>query len=396
MAGAMPGVPGRRGPVGIIGAGPAGARAAELLAAGGWEVLLFDPKAPWEKPCGGGIPAHGFIHFPELRELEGRGRWARRARLIGPDGAELVVETGAPILLVDRRILSAYQLGRAEVAGARRVRCRILDVTRAEHGWRLSGDDGRAYDVAYLIGADGATSRMRRLLAPDFRPRLTPTRGRFVPVGAGADPEIVVWFPPDFRGYVWEFPRGRMWSVGVCHLDHGVGKSRLEGVLGEHVAARGGSMEHRVYGHPIPLPNPGDYDRPEWFGGEDWALCGDAAALVDPISGEGIHHALRSGQLAARALLETGSLAAYRGFLAAEVLPELRKAAEYASRFYERGFVEALLRVCGRGRRMRGVLADVMTGLQSYRTLRLRTAWAYVLDGFPAPSTLVPLVKFFR
>src|SRR5690606_37568305 len=81
MAGAMPGVPGRRGPVGIIGAGPAGARAAELLAAGGWEVLLFDPKAPWEKPCGGGIPAHGFIHFPELRELEGRGRWARRARL---------------------------------------------------------------------------------------------------------------------------------------------------------------------------------------------------------------------------------------------------------------------------------------------------------------------------
>src|SRR5690606_10697205 len=168
----------------------------------------------------------------------------------------------------------------------------------------------------YLIGADGATSRMRRLLAPDFRPRLTPTRGRFVPVGAGADPAIAVWFPPDFRGYVWEFPRGRMWSVGVCHLDHGVGKSRLEGVLGEHVAARGGSMEHRVYGHPIPLPNPGDYDRPEWFGGEDWALCGDAAALVDPISGEGIHHALRSGQLAARALLETGSLAAYRGFLA--------------------------------------------------------------------------------
>lgn len=379
-----------------MGAGPAGARAAELLAAGGREVLLFDPKAPWEKPCGGGIPAHGFLHFPELRELESRGRWARRARLIGPDGGELVVETGAAILLIDRRILAAYQLGRAEAAGARRVRCRVVGVSRAAHGWHLEGDDGRVYDVAYLIGADGATSRVRRLLSPEFQPNLTPTRGRFVPVGDGVAPEIVVWFPPDFPGYVWEFPRGRMCSVGVCHLEHGAGKSRLEGVLGEHVAMRGGSTEHPVYGHPIPLPNREDYDRPERFGGEDWALCGDAAALVDPISGEGIHHALRSGQLAARAILETGSLAVYPEWLAKEVLPELRQADHYAPRFYERGFVEALLRVCGSGRRIRGVLADVMTGLQSYRSLRRRTAWAYLRDGFPAPSTLIPLLKFFR
>lgn len=51
---------------GIVGAGPAGARLAELLAARGVEVLLWDPKAPWEKPCGGGLTAAAVQWVPEL------------------------------------------------------------------------------------------------------------------------------------------------------------------------------------------------------------------------------------------------------------------------------------------------------------------------------------------
>ena len=51
--------------VGIVGAGPAGARAAELLAGFGVDVVLFDPRAPWEKPCGGGLTASAFDAVPE-------------------------------------------------------------------------------------------------------------------------------------------------------------------------------------------------------------------------------------------------------------------------------------------------------------------------------------------
>ena len=64
----------RSADLGIVGAGPAGARGAELLAAQGARVLLFDPKAPWEKPCGGGLPPPVFEEIPELDELLPRAR----------------------------------------------------------------------------------------------------------------------------------------------------------------------------------------------------------------------------------------------------------------------------------------------------------------------------------
>ncbi|MCR4341777.1 MAG: FAD-dependent monooxygenase, partial [Gemmatimonadaceae bacterium] len=52
--------------IAVVGAGPAGARAAELLAREGADVLLLDPRAPWEKPCGGGLTASAFHDFPQL------------------------------------------------------------------------------------------------------------------------------------------------------------------------------------------------------------------------------------------------------------------------------------------------------------------------------------------
>lgn len=56
--------------VAVVGAGPAGSRCAELLAHRGVGVLLLDPKAPWEKPCGGGLTAAALAHTPELHELD--------------------------------------------------------------------------------------------------------------------------------------------------------------------------------------------------------------------------------------------------------------------------------------------------------------------------------------
>lgn len=70
--------------VGVVGAGPAGARAAELLARCGFEVLLFDPGAPWEKPCGGGLTAAALDHMPELSELADRAETIRELQVIAP------------------------------------------------------------------------------------------------------------------------------------------------------------------------------------------------------------------------------------------------------------------------------------------------------------------------
>lgn len=384
---------GAEGPVAVVGAGPAGARAAELLAAGGWQVLLFDPRAPWEKACGGGIPIHALDHFPALRELGPEGRWVERARLVERGAGELVVEAAAPLLLVDRRILSRFQLERAKAAGAAHVPRRIREATPAPAGFRLVDDEGGAYDVAFVIGADGASSRIRRLLSPSLQPVQTPTRGRFVPIARDAAPELVVRFREGFPGYVWEFPRGETASVGVCHLEHGAARESLEAVLLDHFAEAGSSAEHPAYGHPIPLLRGGDHRRPDRFGGARWALCGDAAALVDPITGEGIHYALRSGELAARALLEDGSLAGYPARLRAEVLRELRVAHRYARRFYRRGFTRAMIEVCRESPRMRRVLANVLAGRQSYGSLR-RSAVAALLRDRVGPARAAAVLRF--
>ncbi len=371
---------GAGGAVAVVGAGPAGARAAELLAAAGREVLLFDPRAPWEKACGGGIPIHALDHFPELRELGPEGRWVERARLVAPGAGELDVEAAAPLLLVDRRILSRFQLERAVAAGARHVPRRIREASPTPTGFRLVDDEGGGYDVGFVIGADGASSRVRRLLSPALQPVQTPTRGRFVPIPRDAAAELVVSFRDGLPGYIWEFPRGETASVGVCHLEHGVARGALETVLLEHIAEAGASADHPAYGHPIPLLRRGDHRRPERFGGPRWALCGDAAGLVDPITGEGIHYALRSGELAARALLEEGTLAGYPDRLGADVLRELRIAHRYASRFYRHGFTRALIEVCRESPRMRRILANVLAGRQSYASLRSRAIGALLLD----------------
>ncbi|HYV06752.1 MAG TPA: NAD(P)-binding protein, partial [Blastocatellia bacterium] len=54
--------------IAIVGAGPAGAHLASRLSAEGREVVLFDPKGAWEKPCGGGVPTRAIREFSYLLE----------------------------------------------------------------------------------------------------------------------------------------------------------------------------------------------------------------------------------------------------------------------------------------------------------------------------------------
>src|SRR5690606_25679141 len=129
-----------------------------------------------------GIPVHALEHFPELRELGSSGRWVERARLVARVAGVLEVDAAAPLLLVDRRVLSRFQLDRALGAGARHIERRIRELSTAAAGYRLVDGEGGVYDVAFVIGADGASSRVRRLLSSGLQPVQTPTRGRFVPI----------------------------------------------------------------------------------------------------------------------------------------------------------------------------------------------------------------------
>ena len=75
----------RSAEIAIIGAGPAGAHLASRLAAEGRDVVLFDPKGAWEKPCGGGVPTRAIREFAFILESSGYPRkLVRQITMISP------------------------------------------------------------------------------------------------------------------------------------------------------------------------------------------------------------------------------------------------------------------------------------------------------------------------
>src|SRR5690606_25552317 len=134
-------------------------------------------------------------------------------------------------------------------------------------------------------------------------------------------------------GYGWVFPKARHLSVGVGTLRPG--NARLPERFQAFLAALGlEGNPKKVSGHPIPLPSSGRLSVPRVL------LAGDAAGLADPLSGEGIAHAIRSGKLAAEAAigaLGTGDFRFldYNGAIHSHILIELR-AAERVARVFHR------------------------------------------------------------
>lgn len=308
----------RHADVGIVGAGPAGARAAELLAKEGRSVVLLDPKAPWEKPCGGGLTPSAFDRIPELDSLRSKTRPVSRVRI--ETGAEegFTVHLERPMRVVSRLALSQWQLERALLAGAVHLPARVRRLWRGFDGWHLDTDGGMIR-VPFLVGADGAASIVRRAAAPKFRVELAPTRVAF-PGDAGPTPDTAILrFYPQIAGYLWDFPRTDHRSVGIGVPNGTWRRLRLDGEIDGHrdssepCACPGLSRAGAVIG--TAQLGHGDYTR---IAGDDFALLGDAAGLADPLTGEGIQNAMISAGLLVEAMLDDDIRAyarrAYREF----------------------------------------------------------------------------------
>jgi flavin-dependent dehydrogenase len=185
---------------------------------------------------------------------------------------------------------------------------------------------------------------------------------------------MTVRFIPGVAGYWWLFPRRDHVGVGICAPLAEVPTrqllQRLEREVGESFPRLAGSGLGR-YAHTIPSPGKGAASL-RAVAGERWALVGDAAALADPITGEGIYFALRSAVLLADTLLATGSPVAYPEALLQDCGRELQRAAAIHDRFYAPGFAARMLRYSARSVAVRRVLADLVLGEQGYVGLKRR------------------------
>jgi len=355
--------------VAVVGAGPAGSLLAHHLARDGAAVTVFDASHPREKPCGGGVTSRALRLLPAAPASDPLpARRVEACRFDSGEGDAVDVALAAPVTVASRRELDAWLMRRAIEAGARHVAERVAEVdTRG----RVRTAAGREAFFDVVAGADGAGSLVRRMvLGPTPPARRAMAVGWFSP---GTAP-MLVRFTPGLAGYLWLFPRPDHVGVGICAPLGSVPTralyERLEAETARHFPALAEPPTGR-YAHTIPSPSADPATILE-IAGERWALVGDAAALADPVTGEGIHHALRSAELLAETLRADGSPRRYPQRVLDEFGRELLEAAKVRERFFTPGFPTRMVRYSARSAAIRDVLADLVLGEQGYRGLRRR------------------------
>ncbi len=362
--------------VAVLGGGPAGAYAAERLASAGLPTFLFDEKLAWEKPCGGGLTFKAYHRYPFLISNSRPKKLVTRLRLAAPGVGACSMNLKRPLIVYSRRELNAMLLERAAQAGASLERERVTGLRRTEGGWAVETSRGTVH-AHYCIIATGARNPLRpygtRWSAADTMHAL----GYYLP---GEQDHIDVQFLDHFEGYIWVFPRCGHLSVGIC--GKGEAARRLKLRLHRFLEERGLSWEGApFYAHVLPSLAPGSWRRNR-IAGEGWMAAGDAAGLVDPITGEGLYYAVRSAELAARALVEEGRQGEAAGLAYQRwVLEDFGRDLEFAARLSKRLFLGRLLfgsvpaRVVGFSRqspRFLDLVQDLLAGTQSYLGLKNR------------------------
>jgi flavin-dependent dehydrogenase len=370
-------------PIAIVGGGPAGALAGALLGAGGKKVVLFDEKLAWEKPCGGGLTHKALRQYPFLtdagcesnavdRNLVER-NLVEHCELIGPSGQRVRFHMQYPVAIFSRLALNGLLLERARRAGADVRQERITRIARSGGGWQLFTPQ-HEYKASHLLLAAGARNPFRaQFLSPISPDDLMVTAGYFIP---GRNSLMQIQFLKGITGYIWVFPRVDHVSAGIAGKMGETSTADLRRELERWLEDNNFHLDGaRFFSHILPSFRAQTFASLE-VRGEGWAMIGDSAGLVDPITGEGLYYALRSAELCANALLADRP-DDYRVHLEEELLPELRLAARVCERFYRgevlgESVLERMVSLTAQSSSFRELMSDLFAGIQGYRDLRAR------------------------
>lgn len=382
--------------IAIVGGGPAGALCAEKLSSSGFNVALFDEHLAWEKPCGGGLTHKAIEKYPFLLDGPAAKKEIRSAELISSRGHRARFEMSRPLVIYSRAVLNGLLLDRAERAGCKMHHARVTRVDTSSEKVQLTAA-GKDHTADFVVLAGGARNQLLPGTTPLQPKDLEVTLGYFIP----AKEEIVkIKFLNRMSGYMWSFPRTDHLSVGICAkmAEYTTQSLRdlLDGFIRDENVPNNGA---RFYSHVLPSPEFHTL-RHRKIAGRNWALAGDAAAYVDPITGEGLFYALRSGDLLAESLVNRQP-EGYPARLRAEFVVDLEIAAHLVRRVFRGTFLGGavttrMVQFARRSATFRDLLRDLFSGAQDYRTLRKRlwnqfgvTLGEFIGDFFRAPQSSI-------
>jgi len=305
--------------VAVVGGGPAGSSAAEVLAKAGIETYLFERKLDNMKPCGGAIPLCMVDEFelpPEIID-----RRVRKMKMISPSNIEVDINLDNDheyIGMCRREVMDGFMRDRAVRLGATLINGTMhkLELPKnstdpytlyyADHSDGSPQGEQKQLQVDVVIGADGANSRVAKAIeagdynyAIAFQERIRLPQDKMAHYEDLAEMYVGDDVSPDF--YAWVFPKYDHVAVGTGTMKVNQAKiKQLQAGIRARAARRleGGEII-KVEAHPIP-----EHPRPFRVRGRV-ALVGDAAGTVTKSSGEGIYFAAKSARMCAETIVET-------------------------------------------------------------------------------------------
>jgi menaquinone-9 beta-reductase len=353
--------------VAIVGAGPGGSATAHFLARRGLDVVLLDRAAfPRDKTCGDGLTPRA------LRVLDTMGILDDVARhgcpiggyeVVAPNGKTTTARiTSSPAaLVVPRLTLDEIILNRAIASGAQfEAGVTVTEVRPGGGSVTLVSDRGTFEARTCVVATGAASALLTRSGILRRQPRaMLAARAYF----AGMPDDLV---GNNFQlrfdrvpqpGYGWVFPvRSGLANVGVGFLPRRK-KRTARAVFEEWIADRPGRMVGPLRGYPIRV----DFLRSPTYA-ERTLLVGEAAGLVNPLTGEGIDYALESGQLAAEHLIAEQPPEAYHRALHARFARVFRFSEQVRDWYCVPPLLNLLVPLSNRRPELRQLLASIVLG----------------------------------
>jgi len=278
----------------VIGAGPAGATAAKVLSINGRDVVLLERNLAFVKPCGGGLSINAFDEFGIPGNIIQKE--VRVIRLISPAGQKVDISLkGSGLAIIERSEFDRELRRQAQGCGAKLIEAEFVNVSRNKRYKveAISGMDRYEITAEHIIAADGVNSRMRTALG------IKPVRAFFtmsekIP-GMSADC-CEFWFGASHAplSYSWVFP----WTQGISVGTGGYEQGNIKSLFERFRERKGIQTEGEKSVYRIPVWTGDLYNKSKIL------FAGDSAGQVLPLTYEGIYYAMKSGEFAARAIIE--------------------------------------------------------------------------------------------
>ncbi len=346
----------------IIGAGPAGSTAAYLLAKEGVRVAILDKAIfPRNKICGGGIVSRALKYLPDILEDVDYNPVNHLSISEFQYGERINIQTHKPLIyLIERKEFDFKLLNKAIQKGVKLFENQKVSTIDFNDSI-ISVRSGNVHlEAPIVIGADGAMGFTEKLVNGT---NLIKSPAIEIELETTGDSDVVFFdFGATRRGYAWIFPGNNSTSIGIVSINS---KDNLNIALKNYLHHNNISFKtFKPKGFVISHYTPGIK-----INTGNLILTGDALGLADPITFEGISHAILSGKLAARSILSTNSPATavykYKDLIKTNILKELFYANLLAYLVYKKPSVRKYL-IKNYGFKLAMLVARIANGETSY------------------------------